>query len=255
MSVSICLVPLAVDEKLSSIKLTQHLAEAWPSLPEIQDLQDNERTSSFRVGIASVILGHVETAIPAVDLEGPCSTALLSPDAEASLSDHPAHVIVTVSGELDPVAASTLLTQVTASLLSILDATIGVYWNNAVKLIRKDVFIELTRELLPNGPPLYLWVDYRIARDGDATSAGFTHGMRALGLMELETEQAPEVPSELLQRFVGIGGYLIQNGMVIHDGDLIGEDVNEKIRVVFAESKFGHTGQVMRLVYVSDAPD
>lgn len=249
MSVSICLVPLAAPGNLSVVELTQHLANAWPSLPAVEELQDNDYTSSFQVGVAKVILAEVSTGIPLSDLEGPCSTAILWPDAEVHLRDHFEHVIVTVSGELDEVAASTLLTQVTASLLAILDASIGVYWNNAAKLIRKDLFLELTQEILPQGPPLYLWVDYRMARDSDTTSAGFTHGMQALGLMELETKQATEVPSELMQRFVGIGNYLIQNGMVINDGDLIGENANEKIRVVFSESAFGHDGQVMRLVY------
>jgi hypothetical protein len=254
MSVSICLVPLVVEVKLSVVELTKHLVNAWPSLPAVEDLQDNERTSSFTVGIANVILGYIPTGIPWVDREGPCSAAILWPDVTTDLQDHPAHVIVTVSGELDAVAASTLLTQVTASLLVVCDAASGVYWTNAVKLIRRDLFIDFTREILPNGPPLYLWVDYRIARDGETTSAGFTHGMQALGLMELETEQAPEVPSELMQRFVGIGNYLIQNGMVINDGDLIGEDTNERIRVVYSESKFGHSGQVMRLAYENCLP-
>jgi hypothetical protein len=33
------------------------------------------------------------------------------------------------------------------------------------------------------------------------------------------------------------------------DGDTIGEDANERIRVVYAKSAFGHEGQVMRLQY------
>lgn len=249
MSVSICRVPLSADGALSVVELTQHLANTWPSLPAIEDVQENDYTSSFCVGVAKVILAEISTGIPWSELEGPCSTAILWPDAEADLRDHFEHVILTVSGELDEVAASTLLTQVTASLLAVLDASTGVYWNNAAKLIRKDLFIELTREILPQGPPLYLWVDYRMARDGDTTSAGFTNGMQSLGLMELETKLAPEVPSELMQRFVGIGNYLIQHGLVINDGDLIGEDAGEKIRVVFSESAFGHATQVMRLVY------
>jgi hypothetical protein len=64
MSVSICLVPLVVEVELSVVELTKHLVNAWPSLPAVEDLQDNERTSSFTVGIANVILGYIPTGFP-----------------------------------------------------------------------------------------------------------------------------------------------------------------------------------------------
>jgi hypothetical protein len=36
---------------------------------------------------------------------------------------------------------------------------------------------------------------------------------------------------------------------VIRDGDTIGEDADERIRVVYSKSKFGHNDRVMRLDY------
>ena len=42
---------------------------------------------------------------------------------------------------------------------------------------------------------------------------------------------------------------MVENGPVIKDGDTVGEDANERIKVVYAKSAFGHEGRVMRLEY------
>jgi hypothetical protein len=67
--------------------------------------------------------------------------------------------------------------------------------------------------------------------------------------MELEAKQCPEPPRELRERFEALIRYLLENGPVIRDGDTVGEDASERIRVVYATSAFGHKGQVMRLEY------
>lgn len=249
MAVSICFVPLVTATTVSVSALTRHLVEAWPSLPAIEETQDKGATLSFRMGLADVIVAHMPVGIALSDIDGPSSVAVLWPGATADLGNHSAHLIVTVSGELDPTTMSTLLTQVTASLLAVCDEALGVLWSNAAKLIRRDLFVNFTRDILPSGPPMHLWVDYRIAADGDLFCRGFTHGMKALGLMEIEAVRVPESPRDLEERFIGLGAYLIENGMMINDGDTIGEDEHEKIRVLFSESEFGHDGRVMRLVY------
>jgi hypothetical protein len=78
--------------------------------------------------------------------------------------------------------------------------------------------------------------------------------MKALGLMEFESKNAGESPGELRERFLGLAGYLVENGPVINDGDTVGQDANERIRVVYSDSEFGHEGQVMRLVYEAAPP-
>ena len=67
--------------------------------------------------------------------------------------------------------------------------------------------------------------------------------------MEFETENSPEQPGDLRERLYGLCNYVLENGPVINDGDTIGQDANERIRVVYAESAFGRDGKVMRLEY------
>lgn len=73
--------------------------------------------------------------------------------------------------------------------------------------------------------------------------------------MELETLNSPEPLGELRERFFGLAGYLIENGPVIKDGNTIGEDGNERIKIVYTDSAFGHDSQVMRLEYETSSSD
>lgn len=148
-----------------------------------------------------------------------------------------------------PLEKSKLLTQVTASVLETCPAALGVYWCNATLVIQPELFRDFAVKILPAGPPLPIWVDFRIGKNEQGQVSGFTTGLRALGLMELETHNASEPGSELRSRFEGLIYYLLENGPIIKDGDTIGEDQHERIKVVYADSKFGHAEQVLRLDY------
>ena len=62
---------------------------------------------------------------------------------------------------------------------------------------------------------------------------------------------APEPPGELRERLMALAGYVLDNGRVLRNGDTFGQDADERIRVVYSDSAFGHGDQVMRLVYES----
>lgn len=254
MALSISMVMFSDRPQLDVAAIQRDMATKWPNLPAATDADQKGTTLSFRIGSADVIMGVMPAPIPWTDLEGPCATSVLWRDAASTLKNHKSHVIVTVNGELDPIALSTLLTQATASVMATSPTALGVYWGNATLVVPKDVFIDFSVEVLPLGPPLHIWVDFRVGNDGERTSAGFTTGMAALGHMEFESQNAAEPPSELRERFLALANYVIENGPVINDGDTVGEDANERIRVLHADSAFGHKTKVMRLVYEKSSP-
>ena len=111
------------------------------------------------------------------------------------------------------------------------------------------MFREFATEILPKGPPLHMWVNFRVGRNDKGTTSGFTRGLAALDLMDIETDSSFDSPSELRERLELMAGYLLENGLVIDDGDTIGESEAEKIRVVYAGSQFGSSEKVMRLEF------
>src|SRR5690606_22961397 len=111
-----------------------------------------------------------------------------------------------------------------------------------------DVFREMAVESLPD-PAVMLWIDFRVGPVGKDKAAGFTTGMEALGLMEIECDAANEPPLQFRDRLLGIAEYLVANGLVIQNGHTIGQDMQERIRVVYGKSSFGHESAVMKLQY------
>jgi len=253
-SISIAMIMLGPDAELSVRAIRADLAAQWPALPESEGPEEGEGTFSFRIGSIDVIAGLMPGPIPWSDLEGPCATSWLWADAADVLRGHTAHLILTVSGEGGPVDRMKLLTQLTASILATCPGAIGVFWTHAALVIPPAMFRDFATQILPDGLPLYIWVDFRVGGAEAGRSKGFTYGMESLGSMEFETLDSPEPPGELRERFFGLATYVLEHGPVIRDGDTIGEDAVERIRVDYAESSFGQDGRVMRLVYTPVKP-
>jgi len=248
-AISICMIPLAKDFKLSAQEIQRDLAATWPGLPAAGKPEKKENTLAFRLGDADVIMGHMPAPIPWSDLEGPCATSWLWPKSAEELRSHAGHLIVTVMADKPPLERAKLLSIVAASIVHTCQGAIGVYWGDATLVIPGKLFREFAAEMLPAGLPLYIWIDFRIGRSQEGGTCGFTTGMEALGHMEFETLQSPEPPGELRERLFGLACYLIENGPVIRDGDTFGESADERIKVIYSQSAFGNPKQVMRLDY------
>ncbi len=249
MSVIVSFVLLSKPAKLLAGDIGRFLSANWQDLPAVSGVEEGESTLLFDIGSTKIALMFMDQPFPWSDLEGPCATSVLWKDAQASLQDHRAHIIISALGELTAIGQATLLTQVTAAVLGACDSALGVYWGNAALIVPKPIFIDFAVEVLPSGPPLHIWVDFRVGTGENGGSVGFTTGMSGLGHREIEAIDAPEAPGALRDRLTALCGYLLENGPVIHDGNTVGADADEKIRVVFAESRFGAQSEVMLLEY------
>jgi hypothetical protein len=251
--IAIAMIPLGPSPKISPSAIKNDLSSTWSDLPPLGQTEKSDKSIlTFDVGdTAHVFLSLMPGPIPWADLEGPCATSVLWRDAAKVLKPHRAHLLVTIMFDDSrlPILKSKLLTQVTASVLATCDAALGVYWGNATLVIQPELFRDFAVKILPHGPPVHIWVDFRIGPNEHGKMSGFTTGLRALGHMEIETQNSPESVSELRDRFEGLIHYLLENGPVIKNGDTIGEDQNERIKAVYSRSAFGHDGQVMRLDY------
>jgi hypothetical protein len=251
MSISIAMVAFGKSAKISRSAVYKHLQATWPSLPAVTASEKTDSTFSFQIGNDSIIYGLMPTPIPWSDLEGPCKSSWLWPEATEKMRGHSSHVIVTVMSERPPVERQTLLTQATASLVATTQATAGVYWGSSTLVMSPEMFCDFANKVMPDSPPLFAWIDFRTGSSKNGQVRGFTTGLRSLGHMELEALDAAETLGGLKERFFGLAGYLLENGPVIKDGDTMGEDEDERIQIVYSDSTFGQEEQVMRLVYES----
>lgn len=247
MMISVVLLP---DDVPASVKaITDDIERRWTNLPYATRLDGDGDTLSFALGSLSIAVGRMPAPYPWSDLEGPCSTSVLWPTAAEEIKPLGRHWIVTVWGEEKPVELSLMLTKVTASVLATCPSAVGVYWGNSTLVLPKGLFVDVAAASSLGDPPMEMWVDFRVGWDSRKTSSGFTQGMRALGHMDLETQNAPESPSRLAERLAALAGYVVTGKGVIRDGDTVGKDAREKIRVSYAKSAFGNEHEVMRLTF------
>lgn len=250
MTVQIAMVLAHGEPEIALPALLGELAARWPDLPAATEVGDEGGSILFKLGDSLVAISAMPAPVPWSDLEGPCATSLLWRDAAGAVRAHDRHVLVSVLGDAPPLAAAGLLTRVTAAVMAVAPQAIGVYWCNATLVAPRNLFIDFASKVLPLGPPLPIWVDIRVGWNADqSASRGFTTGLAALGLMDIESTTATEPPAQLRQRFEGIATYLLEKGLVIRDGDTLGETADEKLRIVYGPSSFGAEGPVMQLTY------
>ena len=255
MAVAVAFIPFAAKAILDPAAIAADFATRFADAePLVVEPSTKEGFLSFQAGDQIAIVAPMGGPIPWGDLEGPCQSSILWPDAATVLRDHADHLIVTVMGPTAIIERCALLTRVIASVLATSPPALGVFWSPARLLIPAPVFGDFAVEVLPDGPPLDIWVDFRVGTTSPGKSSGFTTGLAALGLMEIEAEGASDTPTDLRARFISLANYLLENGPVVNNGDTIGEDAHERIQVIHAPSSFGHDGPVMRLDYTPLKP-
>ena len=90
------------------------------------------------------------------------------------------------------------------------------------------MFREFCIKMLPDSLPLYIWVDFRVEKNNRGRSTGYTRGLAQFGLMDLETLNSREEPDQLRERFFSLAVYFIENGLILKNGDSIGDDDQER---------------------------
>ncbi len=142
MALGISMIMLTADAPIRAKDVQQQLRTNWPDLPEIKNIEEKDGSVAMQIGDADLIMAKMPAPIPWSDLEGPCATSVLWRNATAEVKQHKLHWIITVSGELEPLPLSILLTQATAASVAACSTAIGVYWGNATLVIPKKIYLD-----------------------------------------------------------------------------------------------------------------
>lgn len=250
MAISLSMVALGKDARISGRAICDAWRTRWPRAAPPTGMEKKESTFSFHVDEHLIAFALMPAPIPGMtDGEQPAARTPFWPNAATDLRQHERHIIVTVVGGANPIDEMRVLTQATAALIDSCQDVVGVYWPSSDLLFPAKPFCDIACRFLPDSFALPIWINFRLAKNADGSSAGFTHGLSALGHKEFETSNSTESPKELRDRLLGLVGYVLENGPIIKDGNTIGEDANERIKVIYGPSQFGAPGEVMRLDY------
>lgn len=248
-----CFVLFSDDPPVNVSDLARHYQATWPGQPPLGPPETKDNVVSFDIGGDSLLIGRMPAAIPGMQIDDQL-VELMWPNCKRDVEKHRSHWIVTIVGKQGkPADKARLLTRFVQAVLASHPTALGITWGAHAHLVSSKNFQEGAISLRGNEDPVHLWITVRCGwrPEGPASgkSAGMTRGLADFELMEIEAIEALESPTDLFDRLQGLAGYLIKRGPVVRDGDTVGADEDEKIKVVYSDSAFGAEGRVMRLVY------
>jgi hypothetical protein len=150
------------------------------------------------------------------------------PDAKNDISRHRAHLLVAGNW----FKHSRLHAHIRHSVLvhELLDQlpVIGVLWGSV--LTPPNIFKGEFASTLKGAVPFSLWVLIQFSKQPGGNILISTLGMGDFGLMEIETESSLSLEQtyDLVRKF---GCYILANGPVVRDGETMGQNADERIKV------------------------
>lgn len=228
-------------------------AEQFLDAPPLAKASGTDNLLTFTIGDYTAAATLVPRPIPAGQLAGPAATAWYWPTAEADLSDHAAHLLVTLVDEGGrPVEKALALTRLAAALAATAPA-VGVFWGPGRLVHPPDAFIEQAAPMGEHNLPLFLWVDFRVERADAELGAGglrlFTTGLEALGAEEIEVADYVGEPGELVGFVYNVAHYMLERRKVINDGDTIGLTDAVQVTARRGPSMLGGEVEVVQLEF------
>lgn len=207
--------------------------------------EPGENLVLLRIGGGTAIVALMDSPIPNQELERACQFAWYWRAACDTVKNHQAHfLVILMSTDLDKLNSALLQTKIVAAVIEESNA-VASYWG--VNLQPREAFLGASGRASAEGPPVMLWISYRISREASGNMSLSTHGLKDFGLMEIEAKDAKMPGPELFRLVFGASQYLITKGPVIMDGDTIGHSDTQRIRVRHADSSWNEGEKVYRV--------
>ena len=239
------------DLGVTEEELKIQLAEDWPDFDVSQLTRTESETGvlAFTYGTYVIMVSSVQRPMQELNhISELCAASRLWPDEVAFDTDYQAHTLVSVAGvgEGNEMEASAILTRVIASLIAIAPHGFAVFWEGAQHLAYPGFVREIALQELPRPLPA-IWVSYNIGPGPNGKIAALTVGLERLGLMDVELPEVNEPGRETLETLIRMAGYLMENGLVIKDGDSIGGFGPDGITAVYGPSMISADKTVIQL--------
>jgi hypothetical protein len=220
---------------LTAAQVTAGLRATFPEDVAIADVNVDENGVSFSVDGRAALYAYIDSPIPWADLEGPCRTSLLWPEATRSMKKHKAHLIVfLVGGEGAHLERCVILTKLLSAATRTFDAA-GTYWGHGNVVVSPKQTHEFAKKASVENPPVLMWIGMFPQKNANRTITAITEGLEYFDCMEIEVVGSKQ-PLKAIMNMMAGAAYITIKGEVIEDGDTVGAEGGEKIKTRYAES-------------------
>jgi hypothetical protein len=202
-------------------------------------LPDDRDAASPMIVCAGKIVVVMSMPAPAPRDDGVVGPASVTwPQARAAFDRHRAHLIVSVLGENPhPLPNTRVMTAVIGGLIAAVPGCVGVVWAGRVAG-PAERWLDMSRNAFAPHPdfPFMLWIGIHPFRDQSMIGA-VTYGLSSLVGREIEFEGTGADIGNIVRKVAGLAAYLIERGSAIPDGNTVGVDETERIKVRHTTSR------------------
>lgn len=229
--------------------LRKAVAKYMPSSFQPRTVEIDDKSVVLQSEMATFMAIMLNKPIPWRDLEQPCRSSLIWPEATKVMKKHKFHLIVTLMGNEDAfIDQNNLLTKFMAAATEVFAAT-GVYWGHGSVVTEPDFFRSRAKKASAAMPPNMLWIGFFPQKNRDNTINVVTKGMDYFGAMDVEVVRSRKQIRQILGMING-AVYLQLIGDEFEDGDTVGvEGTDQRVKTYHRKSILNRKGPVMRIDY------
>jgi hypothetical protein len=243
---SVAMVFRAQDNTIDLKKL-KIIIEKELNLTIKDKLKDEKGNIVFENNNDMFVIGRMPVPIPVEEIKRVAEHSLLFKDKKGIETKQKAHIIVSVhSKQGDLIDNRIKLTRLVRSVLMSTDA-IGVYWGSSSQIIQKDIFIALTDSVKKESLPMIIWLGFTIGKgDGDEINL-YSTGLKDFGFPEIEVIGLKMSRDDAYYFLLDLAGNIISLKDIIKEGDTVGRDANERLKVNYTKSLLTQDNKVLRI--------
>lgn len=179
----------------------------------------------FEIDGLRVACSLVRTPVPGAEVEERCGVNPLWPEAAQSIGGYRAHVVVRVTGVIDPIVGHVLFTQVLCSMLK-QEGALALYMSPMV--MSAEAYVKNAMLLKEHELPVQLWIYVGLYEESEGVSS-YTVGLRNFGHEEIEVLRSPHELTEVFELTFNIAGYIVDFGATLKDGETIGFSPEQRL--------------------------
>jgi hypothetical protein len=223
------------DSSYQLDKVIDNLKTFWDLY--ITDIAGDDEAASFSINGESVALANMPIPVPTGDIDETAQYAYNWPSALEDLKGHTGHAIVSImAGQKSPLERFKILSQLLSSILMTSNA-VAIYQGSQSLLIPREQYLSHIDEIKENGIPVMLWI-YIGLRKTSKGNCAYTYGLKDFQKSEIEIIDSELSLEELFDFLFNITSYVIDNDIILKDGETIGLTAEQKISIELSKAQF-----------------
>ena len=199
----------------------------------------------FNVNNMRVMAALMDVPVPDKEAEIHAANNYMWPEAVEIVKTHQAQLIVAIMGKDAPVLERGKLFVKVLAALCRQKNVLGIYTSGTV--FQPQFYLDASEMLRDGGLPILNWIYFGLYQTEKGWNT-YTYGMKSFGKDEMEILEAGADPRELRDFLLNLACYVLDEDVVLRDGETIGFSAQQKLPIVRSKG-VSLDGDTLKIAY------